>query len=408
MRNLTGIVKQTLADLPICDIHTHLYDPAIGSPLLSGIDELVTYHYLVAEVVRARPDLDLERFWAMSKPDQADLIWKELFVERAPISEGCRGVVTVLQALGLDPRARTLREARAYFSGQSVPQRVDRAFERARLTRVYMTNDPMDPDERPAWLKGFDRDPRFIAVLRLDSALMNWPEPVSRLRELGYDAEEGLTGRTLAEVRRYLRDWRNRMDARYLAISLPPSFRYPAPESSLTNLLVKAVFPVAEERGIPVAMMIGVKKLIHPALRLAGDGVGKAEIETVEALARDFPNLRFLITLLSRENQHELCVAARKFRNLLVFGCWWFLNNPTFIREMTSMRLELLGLSFIPQHSDARVLEQIVYKWSHSREILGEVLATKYEDLARAGWTATAEDIRRDAARLLDGRILET
>jgi hypothetical protein len=58
--------------------------------------------------------------------------------------------------------------------------------------------------------------------------------------------------------------------------------------------------------------------------------------------------------MLARENQHELAVAARKFGNLMVFGCWWFVNNPSLITEITRMRVELLGTSFIPQHSDAR------------------------------------------------------
>ena len=52
--------------------------------------------------------------------------------------------------------------------------------------------------------------------------------------------------------------------------------------------------------------------------------------------------------MLSRENQHELCVAARKFANLMPFGCWWFLNNPSIVSEITRERLELLGPTFIP------------------------------------------------------------
>jgi hypothetical protein len=39
---------------PVTDIHTHLYPPAFGSLLLWGLDDLLTYHYLVAEVFRAR------------------------------------------------------------------------------------------------------------------------------------------------------------------------------------------------------------------------------------------------------------------------------------------------------------------------------------------------------------------
>jgi hypothetical protein len=62
----------------------------------------------------------------------------------------------------------------------------------------------------------------------------------------------------------------------------------------------------------------------------------------------------------------------------------------------------LLGLSFVPQHSDARVLEQVVYKWEHSRAIIAKVLASKYADLVATGWQVEESEIARDAARLLD------
>ena len=43
-----------------------------------------------------------------------------------------------------------------------------------------------------------------------------------------------------------------------------------------------------------------------------------------------------MVSVLSRENQHELCVYARKFGNLLPFGCWWFVNNPSIVEEITT------------------------------------------------------------------------
>lgn len=79
----------------------------------------------------------------------------------------------------------------------------------------------------------------------------------------------------------------------------------------------------------------------------------------------------FLVTFLPRENQHELCVSARKFSNLKPLG-WWFLNNPLIIEEITRERLEMLGTSFISQHSDARVFDQLIYKWNHSRRVIAE------------------------------------
>ena len=127
----------------------------------------------------------------------------------------------------------------------------------------------------------------------------------------------------------------------------------------------------------------------------------------VERICAKYPENKFMITMLSRENQHELCVAARKFRNLLVFGCWWFLNTPSLIEEITRMRIELLGTSLAPQHSDARVLEQIIYKWGHSRAIIAKVLGDKYYDLAATGWTIAEEEIRRDVEALLAGNFRE-
>ncbi|MEA2064118.1 MAG: glucuronate isomerase, partial [Gemmatimonadota bacterium] len=117
-------------------------------------------------------------------------------------------------------------------------------------------------------------------------------------------------------------------------------------------------------------------------------------------LARAFPENKFLVTFLSRENQHEACITTRKFSNVMLFGCWWFMNNPSIIREITAERVELLGTSFVPQHSDARVLDQLIYKWAHSRELIGEVMVEKYEDLRATGWSVTGEDVARDVKNL--------
>jgi hypothetical protein len=40
-----------------------------------------------------------------------------------------------------------------------------------------------------------------------------------------------------------------------------------------------------------------------------------------------------------------------------------------FLVQITSMRVEILGTGFTAQHSDARVLDQLVYKWHHSRQV---------------------------------------
>src|SRR5260221_6190895 len=102
---LRKTVAEVVEKTPVFDIHTHLYDPAFGDLLLWGIDELLIYHYLVAEAFRFL-ELPYEKFWSLSKTEQSSLIWNALFLENSPISEACRGVLTTLHAPGLDLNKR--------------------------------------------------------------------------------------------------------------------------------------------------------------------------------------------------------------------------------------------------------------------------------------------------------------
>jgi len=400
---IVRLVRSAVEETRITDIHTHLYSPGFGGLLLWGIDELLTYHYLVAEA-RRWLDIPDDEFWRLDKRKQADLVWQTLFVEHSPLSEACRGVLTTLRGLGLDVASRNLAEYRAFFERQELEEYVGRVFDLVGLDCTVMTNDPFDDLERPVWLSGLKRDPRFRAALRLDALLNAWETAAPRLRSWRFEVADDFRGRTPAEVRRFLSEWIEKMGALYMAVSLPPTFAFPE-ASARGRLIEECVLPVAAKKAVPLALMVGVKRGVNPALRLAGDGAGRADVEAVENLCRRFPDNRFLVTMLSRENQHELCVAARKFRNLMVFGCWWFLNSPSLIRETTRMRLELLGGSVIPQHSDSRVLEQVIYKWAHGRTTIGEVLIEKYSDLAAAGWTVSEGEIRRDIAGLFGGNF---
>jgi len=193
----------------------------------------------------------------------------------------------------------------------------------------------------------------------------------------------------------------------YMAVSLPDDFQYP--DQDVRDRLIRdVVLPTSREHRLPFALMIGVRRGINPALRMAGDGAGRADVRAIERICAENPNVNFLVTMLSRENQHELCVVARKFRNLMPFGCWWFLNNPSIVSEITRERLELLGPSFIPQHSDARVLEQLLYKWAHARSVIAESLYESYERLLIDGRRVTRVEIERDVSRLFAGNFKQT
>ncbi|MDB5300733.1 MAG: Glucuronate isomerase [Phycisphaerales bacterium] len=324
--HISVTVQRVLAAQPVTDLHTHLYSPGFGTPVVNatgradpaglmlwGIDELVTYHYLVAEVFRVVPagKLPYEQFWKMSKTAQADHTWKHLFVERTPISEACRGVLTTLRRLGLDPNEKTLEPYRRYFAAQEPGGFIDRVMQVANVRSITMTNPVFDDNERERWLRdpAALADPRFRAVLRIDPILRDYPTAAKKMSEWGFRVSSEIDEKTIEEARRFLREWIDRQKAIYLAVSLPPEFRYPAEADDADAragqvMLEKVVLPVCAERGLPFAMMIGSRLRVNPALRDAGDMVGKADVASVANLCREFPGNKFLVTMLSREDQH--------------------------------------------------------------------------------------------------------
>ena len=397
-------VEESVEQAKVIDIHTHLYPPSFGGLCLWGIDELLTYHYLVAELFRSSP-VTPAQFWAQTKPQMADLIWDTLFVKNTPLSEATEGVVTVMKRLGLDPCRPDLKEARSYFASVNLDRHVEHIMELANITELVMTNDPFSAPERAAWERKEPCPSTFHRALRLDSLVVgDWEATHALVAAQGFETWAEMSPRSITEARRFLDFWIARLRPVYAAISLPANFTYPD-ESLRTRLLHEVVFPTCLEHNLPFAMMIGVSRQANPELRDAGDSLGSADTAIVERICRENPRVRFLVTMLSRENQHALCVAARKFSNLMPFGCWWFMNIPSIVREITAERLELVGSTFIPQHSDARILEQLPYKWAHSRRSIALALRDSYSRLVAEGYPLTRQMIDRDVARMFSGNF---
>ncbi|MEO6237223.1 MAG: glucuronate isomerase [Vicinamibacterales bacterium] len=382
-RLTTRVIDHT----PVFDMHTHLFPPAFGDLARWGIDDLLTYHYLAAELMRSA-DVRPEQYYGLSTSAKADLIWETLFVRNTPLSEATRGVIAVLSAFGLDPSSPDLREARAFYQGVRLQDHVGRVLDIARVEAVVMTNDPFDPAEVRVWDERPALDSRFHTALRLDTLLK----------------DHSITS---LEAHRFVDTWIQRIKPLYMAVSLGDDFTWPD-EGPAARLIRDVVLPACRDHGLPLAMMIGVRRQVNPALRDAGDGVGRAaDMTAVQRLCAEHPDNRFMVTMLSRGNQHELCVAARAFPNLMPFGCWWFLNNPSIVSEITRERLEMLGASFIAQHSDARVLEQLIYKWAHARHEIAAALAGQYLGLLDDGRPVAVAEIERDVKRLFADNFLQ-
>eukprot|EP00928_Gymnodinium_smaydae_P006327 TRINITY_DN12233_c0_g1_i1.p1 TRINITY_DN12233_c0_g1~~TRINITY_DN12233_c0_g1_i1.p1 ORF type:complete len:511 (+),score=126.15 TRINITY_DN12233_c0_g1_i1:214-1533(+) len=376
-------------------------------------------------------DITHESFFALPKSGQADLIWQYLFVERSPISEAQIGVLTVLRRLGLTEylATRDLVGIRAWFARQDPLEHTNKIFETAGLRYVVMTNIPFDSKEANCWVKSdakidftsssfADADvftqtydsARFKSALRIDPILKGDWGTISeclRARQLP---------ETIEGARAFLRAWAKVYGCEYLMASTPADFLYgeaDAPRQdgwpSATELIDQVMVPVAEELNLPLALKLGAKRGMNPALNPCGggDGVVVSDVGPLEELCRRCPRVKFLATFLSRVSQHEVCILSQKFRNLHIYGCWWYCNNPSMIEEITKMRLELLGTAFTAQHSDSRVLDQLVYKWDHSRRVITDALLKQYALLDKAGWPVTAAEVQRDVKRLMGGSYEE-
>ena len=329
-------------------------------------------------------------------------------MENTPVSEATRGVIAVLNAFQLPTDHSDLAEARSFFEAQSIESHVQQVLEMAGVSTVVMTNDPLDPVEAAVWLNGVARHRQFRAVLRLDRILCTWSTHWQVLASQGYKVDEHASGKV-------------RSGSAPVLDGLAQ-----AHASRVHGGLAAGHFRISARHGWEsIAEGIGASRLPRtrytaladdrcPQTGQSGAALGRRrrgpiELRALENLCREFPDNRFLVSVLSRENQHELCVYARKFSNLMPFGCWWFMNNPSIVEEITRERIEMLGTSFIPQHSDARVLEQVIYKWNNTRRTMARILPRVLSSsvAGRPRRNAQRHSARRHAPLSYERRILD-
>eukprot|EP00968_Pinguiococcus_pyrenoidosus_P010299 scaffold803_cov310-Pinguiococcus_pyrenoidosus.AAC.212 len=235
-----------------------------------------------------------------------------------------------------------------------------------------------------------------------DAAVSNERRVIRVPAQAGFEA-------TVEGCIEYLRHWADIYVPEYLMASTPHNFDYPVTKNApdVPDLVGEVLVPFARERSLPLFFKVGAVRALNPDYRMAGDGIEVADLGFVTYMCKTNPDLKFFVTVLSRDNQHELTVLGNKFRNLHVYGCWWYCNNPSIIADTTKLRLELLGPNFTAQHSDCRVLEQLLYKWDHSRVILAKAMIEQVEDVAKTGWPFTRRDLRHLAHRIMGGGAYE-
>ncbi len=374
-----NILKKIIYDTEVYDIHTHLFPWEHKNYFLSGLDEILNYHYLTAEFLSAS-NFPPKKFFDFSKRKRAEIVWNYLFVQNTPISEASRGVIKIMNFLKIkDYEKKTYLEVLKKFKSNKYKNK--NILNKLKIKKVVMTNNPFDKKEwnifnKKKWDKKF-----FKSSLRLDDLFL---------------IKKKYSKKKLSSL---IENFIKISNPVYLAISVDGKN---IKRIFNSNYMKNIIFPILRKQNLPLMVLIGVKRGINKEFREGGDGVGDEDCSFLELLLKKNPKIRFLVTHLSDLSQYKLIVLSRKFPNLTLFGFWWFLNQKKMISNILDQKINLLGYNFIAQHSDARVFEQLIYKWINFKEILVDVLYEKYSSLQNDGYILSRTQIVKDISKILN------
>ena len=388
MKNLKETITDIINETRIFDIHTHLFPPEFKKYHLSGISEVLNYHYLIAELF-STTNINVKKFYKLTNKEKANIIWEELFQKRTPISEACKGVLTILSQLSIDYMSKSFDEINSEYSKLNLSDL--QIFKISKISKVVMTNNPFDKSEWQLFKnKNWDTN-KYLASLRLDDILMNLDKCLDICKENidNFDNENDL-------IINYLDLVYDESKPVYAALSLNNLQL----NSFLKNKFIPDILKWLEKKNIPLSLLLGVRRQVNKGFLLAGDGIDRIDLRNLSEICNQYPNNKILCSCLSFNDQHELTVLARKYQNLKIFGFWWFMNQPSLIKIILNLRIELLGLNFIPQHSDARVTDQLIYKWIHFKTLLSKVLYNHYNDIQIKNFKISENQISDDVSKL--------
>ena len=387
--NLSNKLSNIIDSTTIFDMHTHLFPPSHKKFFLSGFKNLLNYHYLIAELLTAT-NIDASTFYSYNFEKKASLIWNELFEKRTPVSEACTGVLSILKELNIEINNKNFLSISDEYDNKI--QSDKNILNYSNVSSLVMTNNPFDLDEWSLF-KSTDWDKKiYLASLRLDDLILDYEEAYNKAKNQTSKQEQDT-------IVAYLEKCYQQSRPVYAAVSLNlANFKTIVDGSMWRNILAWL-----ESKKLPLSLMLGVKRSVNKDFGLAGDGIGDINLKELSKLCNSFPKNKFLVTCLSLNDQHELTVLSRKHPNLRIFGFWWFMNQPTIIKQVLKMRIDMLGFSFIPQHSDARVTDQLIYKWSHFKKILYPILLEYYQNLLYKNFPLSEDILQRDINKLLFG-----
>ncbi len=302
------------------DLHTHLY-PEADDRCLRGLDELLNYHYVLGEFYTASGKLksDIQLFNRKSKSERSEEIWDTLLKGKLwnpkYNSEHVNGILTCVNQFSgtwhYDSYADILE-------GYKAPT-MKEVMKIIGLEKVVATYEPNEK---------YLSDDNIIPSIRIDKY-----SDVTRPADTN---------------------------------ALYYSFSCESKELHVFDRLNGNLFNDLTDNNIPFWIMLGVRRDVTPYMGLGGDSIGECNILKLVEFANNHPELKIPFSILDPSKIHEAIVASRVTPNLFFAGHWWFNNIPSAIKQNMQTAVDLIGYeNFIHYYSDARVVDQLLYKWRH-------------------------------------------
>jgi glucuronate isomerase len=364
---------------PIFDIHTHLFPSKFKKFYNVGFVKLLNYHYLKAELF-SLGKINLENFNKLDDHKKAKIIWNNLFLNRYPFSTASQGVLKILQIYGVNDVNQKFEKILKITNENQLSE--EDIFKITGVKQVVMTNNPFNNQEKI--ILRYNKDKKYLPSVRIDDLFNKTQYNNSNISPYNLD--------NLKNIKKTI----NYIDK--LNISTKPAYFSLSTENFIEfkeNLFFKNFFSILRKTKTPMMLLIGVKRGVNRLYRDAGDGIGIVDLNKLENILNKFPKNKFLVSCLDLKDQFRLSVIGRKFQNLKIVGFWWFNNNESVIENVLKQRFELLGDNFILQHSDARIIDQLVYKWLDFKTIYIKVMVEKYHKLLSLGYKIKASDLEK-------------
>jgi hypothetical protein len=358
---------------------------------ISGLDALLTSPAVLDEFFRRRARLnpaagngtDEDRLRALAPAELADLVWRRLFLDRQPLSEATRIILTTLGLFGIDLSSRNLREVREQFDAIPLAERWERALRLANLETVLVSADVSATKREDGPV---NRRSGFPLALSLSRLFREWREAAKKLRRLGFDVKSKIDNFSAMELRRFLA---GEVECRKpVALSLDWPEEGELDGGDAVRLIREAVLPLCREGNLAFLLAPGPGGLRPPAFW--------AEVS----------DIRFLVFSGGRGDDWIPAPGMARARNVLPCGPDRPLSHPAGLAGFFASHLETFGSDFHACHSGAVLPEELAGSWAHLRWTLGKALLHRYEEVWRTGWRFSESEIGEDVKAILGGNAM--